>query len=132
MDKSAYIFCMEMSVRDYELDYQGIVNNANYLHYMEHTRHEFCRERGLTFSEMHRRGMDPVLSHLDIRYRRPLRADDSFYSCLNIERNGPKFVFVQDLYLRDGTPVINARIEIACIENGRLTRGDTLAKAFGL
>ena len=41
MDLSKYIFSMPMQVRDYEVDAEGIVNNAEYLHYMEHTRHEF-------------------------------------------------------------------------------------------
>ena len=31
-----YIFETRMEVRDYECDIQGIVNNANYLHYTEH------------------------------------------------------------------------------------------------
>ena len=34
-----YIFTTRMQVRDYECDIEGIVNNANYLHYAEHTRH---------------------------------------------------------------------------------------------
>ena len=35
-----YIYELKMKVRDYECDLQGIVNNANYQHYLEHTRHE--------------------------------------------------------------------------------------------
>ena len=38
-----YIFSLEIPVRDYELDSEGIVNNANYLHYLEHTRHAFIK-----------------------------------------------------------------------------------------
>ena len=38
-----YIYETRMEVRDYECDIQGIVNNANYLHYTEHTRHRFIR-----------------------------------------------------------------------------------------
>ena len=40
-----YIFELKMKVRDYECDGQGIVNNANYQHYTEHTRHEFIESR---------------------------------------------------------------------------------------
>lgn len=126
------MFVLEMVVRDYELDYEGIVNNANYLHYLEHTRHEFCRERGLTFASMHRMGLDPVLSHIDASYLTPLRADDRFRSCLTMKRRGPKFEFHQDIYKEDGTPVLKAVVTVACLENGRLSRGDRLADAFGL
>ncbi len=130
MDFKDYVFTLNMRVRDYEIDYQGIVNNANYLHYMEHTRHEFCKQAGMSFGDMHRRGIDPVLAHLDITYCNSLRPDDEFVSCLKISRRGPKFCFIQDIYLPDGTPVIKAVVTVACIENGRLTRGDVLAEAF--
>ncbi|MDD6687289.1 acyl-CoA thioesterase, partial [Sodaliphilus pleomorphus] len=39
VEKKEYVFSVEIPVRDYELDAEGIVNNANYLHYMEYTRH---------------------------------------------------------------------------------------------
>ena len=45
-----YIFETRMEVRDYECDIQGIVNNANYLHYTEHTRHLFLKHTGLSFA----------------------------------------------------------------------------------
>lgn len=125
-------FAIAMEVRDYEVDYQGIVNNANYLHYMEHTRHQFCQAEGLTFEQMHRQGIDPVLARADIHYKAPLHMGDHFISCLDVERRGPKFVFKQYIYLPDGTPVIRADIYVACIENGHLTRGEVLAKAFNI
>jgi len=132
MNTDRYRFVLPLAVRDYEIDYQGIVNNANYLHYMEHTRHEFCRREGLSFGRMHELGIDPVLARADIEYKSPLHIGDEFLSCLDIERHGPKFIFVQDIYKTDGTPIVHARITIACIENGHLTRGDVLAESFGL
>ncbi len=36
-----YEFELEFTVRDYECDLQGIVNNAVYLNYLEHTRHQY-------------------------------------------------------------------------------------------
>ena len=35
------VFELKMSVRDYECDLQGIVNNAVYQNYLEHARHQF-------------------------------------------------------------------------------------------
>ena len=51
-----YIYELEMKVRDYECDLQGIVNNANYQHYLEHTRHEFLTSVGVSFAALHEQG----------------------------------------------------------------------------
>ena len=48
-----YIFKLTDKVRDYECDLQGVVNNSNYQHYMEHTRHEFLELLGENLSLIH-------------------------------------------------------------------------------
>lgn len=119
-----------MEVRDYELDCEQIVNNANYLHYLEHTRHKFCREVGFPFIEMHRMGIDAVVRKLEVEYFTPLRSGDSFFSCLNLERKGPKFIFYQDIMMADGTPVLKSVVTIVALKDGRLSKGDEIAEAF--
>ena len=60
-----------MKVRDYECDLQGIVNNANYQHYIEHTRHEFLSSLGVSFARLHEEGIDPVVArHTAEEWRR--------------------------------------------------------------
>lgn len=130
MQNKSYIFELPMKVRDYEVDVEGIVNNANYLHYLEHTRHEFCESAGLSFRQMHLNGVDPVLSRVEIDYRAPLTLGENFVSKLNLRRKGPIFIFEQDIFKPDGTPVVLAKVSVACIENGRLSRGEVLAEAF--
>ncbi|MDE7457287.1 MAG: acyl-CoA thioesterase [Muribaculaceae bacterium] len=130
MSDKKYIFELPMKVRDYEVDAEGIVNNAVYLHYLEHTRHEFCDNAGLSFREMHSKGIDPVLSRVEIDYKTPLGLGENFVSKLNLSRRGPLFVFQQDIYKPDGTPVVKALVSVACLENGRLSRGECLAEAF--
>ncbi|HIR38062.1 MAG TPA: acyl-CoA thioesterase [Candidatus Limisoma gallistercoris] len=125
-----YIFSIEMQVRDYELDAEGIVNNANYLHYLEHTRHQFCTQNGISFAEMQERGIIPVLNKVEIEYKTPLRSGDSFVSKLNLERKGARFVFRQDLFKTDGTPVVKALVSCVCLSGGKLDRGDMLAGIF--
>lgn len=125
-----YIFELPIKVRDYEVDAEGIVNNANYLHYLEHTRHEFCQFAGFTFREMHLQGIDPVLRKVEIEYLTPLGLGDEMISKLYIYRKGARFIFQQDIYKPDGTPVVKSIVTVACLENGRLGRGDLLAQKF--
>ena len=73
-----YIYELQMKVRDYECDLQGIVNNANYQHYMEHTRHEFLLHAGLNFATLHDQGIDAVVARLSMAFKTPLRSGDEF------------------------------------------------------
>lgn len=121
---------MEMEVRDYELDCEQIVNNANYLHYMEHTRHKFCSDAGLSFVEMHNQGIDAVVRKVEIEYISSLRGNESFLSCLRLERKGPRFIFHQDIMRPGGELVCQALVNVVVLKNGKLSRGDELAKVF--
>ena len=71
-----YAFEIEMKVRDYECDLQGVVNNSNYQHYMEHARHEFLETTGTSFSALHDQGIDVMVSRIDISYKHSLRGSD--------------------------------------------------------
>lgn len=127
--QSPYIYGLPLKVRDYEVDSQGIVNNANYLHYLEHTRHEFCQERGISFRDMQRAGIDPVVRKIEISYLTPLRLAEEMESKLWMERRGARFIFHQDIFNAKGKEVVRALVHIVCLENGRISRGDTLAEA---
>lgn len=131
-DNKKYCYAMEFAVRDYELDCEGIVNNANYLHYMEHTRHSFCEEAGLSFTDMHRHGLDPVVRKIEIEYKSSLRGGDRFISCLRVERKGARFVFHQDIIKKkDGIIAASGIVTVVGIKDGKLTRGDELWDVFG-
>ncbi|MDE7403301.1 MAG: acyl-CoA thioesterase [Muribaculaceae bacterium] len=125
-----YCFIMDMEVRDYELDCEQIVNNANYLHYMEHTRHKFCKDAGMSFNEMHNQGIDAVVRKVEIEYKSSLRGGDSFLSCLRLERRGARFIFHQDIIRSNGELCAEADITIVVLKDGKLSRGDELAKIF--
>lgn len=121
---------MDMEVRDYELDCEQIVNNANYLHYMEHTRHKFCDDVGLSFTAMHNAGMDVVVRKIEIEYKSSLRGGDRFVSCLRLERRGARFIFHQDILRPDGDVVAEGLVTVVALKDGKLSRGDELAAVF--
>ena len=129
--KKKYCFIMDMEVRDYELDCEQIVNNANYLHYMEHTRHKFCMDAGLSFIEMHNQGIDAVVRKIEVEYKTSLRGGDSFISCLRLERRGPRFIFHQDIIKSNGEVCAEGIVTVVVLKNGKLSRGDEVAAVFG-
>ena len=129
MIEDKYIFTLEIAVRDYELDSEGIVNNAVYLHYLEHTRHAFVKREGIPFGSLTSDGLIPVVRRMEIDYQTPLRTGDVMLSRLWIERKGPRFIFHQDIFKKDGgAAVVSAVVTIVCMEkDGRINRGDDLA-----
>ena len=131
MNLENYIFTHEMKVRDYECDLQGIVNNANYQHYMEHSRHEFLDSLGINFGKLHEDGIDAMVAKITIEYKLPLRSGDRFIVGINLQRQGAKIIFYQDIYrLSDGKLCMKGVVESICVENGRLTRGEIFDEVF--
>ena len=117
-----YIYELTLKVRDYECDLQGIVNNANYQHYLEHTRHEFLASVGGDFAALHRQGVDPVVARINMAFKTPLKSGDEFVSRLYLRKEGIKYVFYQDIFRKaDEKIVVKATVETVCVVNGRLS-----------
>jgi len=114
----------KMRVRDYECDAQGIVNNANYQHYYEVVRHEFLENHGLNFFELHEQGIDAVVVSVYIRYKHSLRGSNDFICTVDsIEKEGIRYIFNQKIIrLKDNKVCSTAKVEIACMVNGRVGR----------
>ena len=126
-----YIYELPMKVRDYECDLQGIVNNANYQHYLEHTRHEFLLSVGVSFAELHRQGVDPVVARISIAFKTPLRSGDEFLSKLYLKKEGIKYVFYQDIFRKsDGKMAIKSVVETVCVVGGRLSNSELFDRIF--
>ena len=129
--KTDYIFELEMKVRDYECDLQGIVNNANYQHYIEHTRHEFLLAQGISFADLHAQGIDAVVARLNMAFKTPLKSGDRFVSKLRLEKEGIKYVFYQDIFRKsDHKVVVKSTVETVCVVNGRLSDSELFDSVF--
>lgn len=116
-----YIYSLSFKVRDYECDLQGIVNNANYQHYTEHTRHEFLLSRGVSFAQLHDEGVDAVVSAMQLRFKSPLHSGDEFVCKLGLKKEGIKYIFQQDIFrLPEMKPVLKSKVEAVCLVDGKL------------
>lgn len=116
-----FIFELEMKVRDYECDLQGIVNNANYQHYIEHTRHEYLNSRNISFAKLHEDGIDAVVARITMSFKVPLKSGDEFISKLAVQKEGIKYVFYQNIYRKsDMKLVLKAVVDTVTLINGHL------------
>lgn len=127
--KNDYAFELKFKVRDYECDLEGIVNNANYQHYMEHTRHEFLEMAGISFAQMFSMGITPVVARISISYKQPLRSGNEFVSKLRVRKEGIRYVFYQDIFLLPDMKVVTkGQVDTVCLVNGKLSECKELEK----
>lgn len=125
------MFRLDLQVRDYECDVQGIVNNAVYQNYLEHARHQFLLAHQIDFVSLAQQGLNLVVLRAELDYKNSLRPGDDFYitvECVQVSRL--KFMFVQNIYRgRDDQLMLQAKVTGAGVNSqGRPVVATELAK----
>ncbi|MFH8798740.1 acyl-CoA thioesterase [Streptomyces sp. NPDC017936] len=97
-------FSVRVTVRGYETDVQGHVNQSVYINYAEHARWSLLRAAGITQAGLIGRGIGPVALETTIRYRRELLAGDEVDVTCAFEWGGGKTFRIEQVIRRtDGT-----------------------------
>lgn len=134
MEISDNIFSLEFTVRDYECDIQGVVNNANYQHYLEHARHEYLAKKGISFAKLHDEGIDLIVSKVEIDYKYPLRSMDRFFVTVDIQREGNvRLAFIQNIYrIQDNKLIAHGKVTGVATKMGKPVAPGNLIELLGL
>jgi acyl-CoA thioester hydrolase len=134
MTENKLAYNLKFVVRDYECDIQGVVNNANYQHYLEHARHEFLISKGVSFIQLHEEGIDLIVTKVEIDYKFPLRSHDEFTVTVNIQREGnARILFIQEIYrLPDLKLIVRAKVTGVATKKGRPVPPGDLVSRLGL
>lgn len=99
MEAANSVFDLEFKVRDYECDMDHVVNNAVYLNYLEHARHEFLLGLGIQFGELSSRGVSLVVTRIEADFKASLTSGDTFLVRTQFSRKGRiRFVFHQHIF----------------------------------
>ncbi|BCM70387.1 MULTISPECIES: acyl-CoA thioesterase [Streptomyces] len=97
-------FSVRVTVRGYETDTQGHLNQAVYLNYVEHARWMLLQAAGITQAALLGRGVGPVALETNIRHLRELLAGDEVdVTCVFEWGDGKTFRFRQEVRKTDGT-----------------------------
>ncbi|WP_339856943.1 acyl-CoA thioesterase [Pseudohongiella acticola] len=116
------LFKHRMTVRDYECDMQGVVNNAVYQNYLEHARHEFLKTRGLDFARLTADGIIVVVVRAEIDFLRSLRSGDAFdVSVAPVRESKIRLAFEQTIvHAETAEMMLRARVITTAVnERGR-------------
>ena len=126
-------FSIELGVRDYELDVQGIVNNSVYQNYLEHARHEFLHHHGIDFVDFAQNNIMLVVKSIEMNFKNSLVSRDQFKIEISAEKEGNlKVIFHQDIIrLSDNKAILSAKVTGVAIKNGRPVAPDTIPQIEG-
>jgi acyl-CoA thioester hydrolase len=97
-------FSVPVTVRGYETDVQGHLNQSVYLNYAEHARWSLLQAAGISQARLVGQGVGPVALETTIRYRRELLAGDEVeVTCSFDWGDGKTFRIEQTIRKADGT-----------------------------
>lgn len=110
MQAMSKVFSVRVTVRGYEVDTQGHLNWAQYLHYAEHARWSCLAAAGITQDQLIATGFGPVALDVSVKYRRELRGGDEIdVTCGFVFSTGRMFQIVQD-FIRPADGKVAARL----------------------
>jgi YbgC/YbaW family acyl-CoA thioester hydrolase len=108
-----------LTVRGYELDSYGHVNNAVYMNYFEHGRWQMFRDEGLS-EIIHQSGVLLVVTDVHIRYMREAKLYDSIIVETRTLVEPPYLIFKQRLLNPDkGLPLARSETKTVFIDESR-------------
>ena len=112
-------FIWQSTVRDYELDSQGIVNNATYVNYFEQCRNDYARALGIDVQEYFQAGYNLIVAGIEVQYRFPLSASEKFYVTANISQHNEKRIYFEQEIRRetDDKLIATAIVTTACVDH---------------
>jgi len=106
-----------LTVRGYELDSYGHVNNAVYMNYMEHARWEMFRDLGLLEPLQHE-GYLVVVTEASIRYQKEALLADVLTVTTRCRKEPPYLVFEHRIVrARDQVALARGRIKTVVLDN---------------
>jgi len=79
---------IEMPIMSFETDYVGIVNNTEFIRFLERVRYALSKKYGFTFKQVRSAKMWTVMAHVEINYRSPARFEDVLLGTGWVERAG--------------------------------------------
>ncbi|MBN1577936.1 MAG: YbgC/FadM family acyl-CoA thioesterase [Chitinispirillaceae bacterium] len=108
---------MELRVYYEDTDCGNVVYYANYLRYMERSRTEYMRERGVDLVHWLKRGTMFMVVEARVKYRAPARYNDLLdVESTVTEITSASITFSTTIYRHKGPLLVEGMVRIACTD----------------
>ncbi|QEG34997.1 acyl-CoA thioesterase [Bythopirellula goksoeyrii] len=106
---------IDIEVRYYETDGQGIVHHANYFQYFELARIQMLKSIGHDYAELEEQGILLVVHSISAKFIAPAKFGDTLQIETTVERATPARIDHSYRVLRGGVVLAEGKSTIACI-----------------
>ena len=121
--KHARSSALEVRVYYEDTDFSGRVYHASYLRFMERGRTEWLRALGFEHGALSgEEGLVFAVRRLEIEYLAPAVIDDLLRVETRLEIIRGAIIEFEQLVLRNGEKLAQARVDVVAIKNGRASR----------
>lgn len=79
---------IELPIMSFETDYQGIVNNTEFIRFLERVRYALSKKLGFSFKQVRSARLWTVMAHVEINYISPGRFEDVMLGTGWVEKVG--------------------------------------------
>ena len=79
---------VEMPIMSFETDYQGIVNNTEFIRFLERVRYVLSKKLGFSFKQVRSAKLWTVMAHVEVNYVSPARFEDILLGTGWVEKMG--------------------------------------------
>jgi acyl-CoA thioester hydrolase len=83
---------IEMPIMSFETDFQGIVNNTEFIRFLERVRYALAKKLGFSFKQVRSNKLWTVMAHVEINYRAPAYFEDIMVGTGWVEKVGTSSV----------------------------------------
>ena len=92
----------KLTVRSYECDSYGHVNNANYLNYLEYARYELLKDVGFDYAAMIKAGYGVYVARIEINYKKPaVTGDELIITSRPVKKGAVSGIIAQEIWRED-------------------------------
>lgn len=118
-DEAANASCFNLPIRVYieDTDIGGVVYYANYLKFLERSRTEMFRSRGLQFRASFEHGTSYVVHSLSIDYKKSAKLDDLIYVFSKVKDHAKTYMDIKQwIENESGDLLVDASVRVACVD----------------